>query len=126
MTNLNQSSILKSNAKVTILKQVIENRETKYKPLGTFNALRIENKGVNANLTSRNRQDIDKITCYIFEVLREIDSEDIIIRNDEERVILEQNSLKKYQENYDAHAITTSDIYDFGNPTMWHTRIGAK
>ncbi|WP_299034118.1 hypothetical protein [uncultured Anaerococcus sp.] len=126
MGNLNNKSILSANAKVTVIKQFIRNRQTEYRIIGTFNALRIENKGYNSNLTSRDRKDIDKVTCYILKVLKELDSEDIIIRNDDEKNIVECNSLKQYQEKYDAHVITTSDVYDFGNPDMWYTRIGAK
>lgn len=120
------NSILKPNAKVTIVKQTIKNRETYYKTINTYNAFWQENKGINTNSSSRDRKDIDKITCYILEVLKEIEVEDILIRNDNNEEIESLRTLREYQNNYDAHTITSADVYDFGNKEMQHTRIGAK
>ncbi|WP_276862557.1 DUF6751 family protein [Anaerococcus tetradius] len=115
-----------TNAKVTIIKKKIVNRENKYIVLGTYPCHWEETRGINTNRTARNRDDIDKITCFIpNELLREIDVEDLIIRNDEDKEIEQLKTAKDYEKKYKAKIVTVSDVFDFGSKDMQHTRIGA-
>lgn len=111
---------------VTLVHAEIINRENVYKVMGTYPAHFEETKGINVNLTSRDRKDIDAVTAYIPEVLREIDVEDIIVRNPGKEDIKILNSLKEYQDNYEAYVITSSDVFDFGSSFMRHTVVRGK
>lgn len=116
-----------TNAKATIVKKKIVNRENVYAVLGTYPCHWEETRGINTNRTGRSRDDIDKITCFIPEkLLREVDVEDLLIRNDEEIEIQNLSTAKDYQKMYKAKIVTVSDVFDFGSPNMQHTRIGAK
>lgn len=115
-----------TNAKVTIVKKKIVNRENVYQVLGTYPCHWEETRGINTNRTGRSRDDIDKITCFIPEkLLREVDVEDLLIRNDEEKEIEQLKTAKEYAIKYKAKIVTVSDVYDFGSQKMQHTRIGA-
>lgn len=115
-----------TNAKVTIIKKKIINRESFYTVLGTYPCHWEETRGINTNRTGRNRDDIDKITCFIPEkLLREVDVEDLLIRNDEGIEIENLKTAKEYEIRYKAKIVTVSDVYDFGSNEMQHTRIGA-
>lgn len=116
-----------TNAKVTILKRTIVDRQNKYEILGTYPCHWEETRGINTNRTGRSKDDIDSITCYIpNELLRVVDVEDLVIRNDEEVEIQNLSSAKEYQKMYKAKIVTVSDVFDFGSANMQHTRIGAK
>ncbi|WP_130818982.1 hypothetical protein [Anaerococcus vaginimassiliensis] len=118
---------MKTNAKVTIIKRNVIDRENVYETLGTYPCHWEETRGINTNRTVRSKDDIDKVTCYIpNELLRSVEVEDLVIRNDEEKVIEELKTAKDYQKNYKAKIVTVSDVFDFGSPSMQHTRIGAK
>ena len=111
---------------VTLIKMNIVNRQNTYETFGTFPAHFEEAKGINTNRTSRERSDVDKIEVYIPEVLREVDVEDILIRNPKQEDIIQCKTFKEYKQNYDAYMITSSDVYDFGSESMRHTVIGGK
>ena len=113
-----------TNTFVTLIKMTVENKQNTYKVYGTYPAHFEETKGINTNRSSRERTDIDKVTVYIPEVLRDIEVEDIIIRNPDKTEIQIQRSLKEFQDKYEAYIITSSDVFDFGSPSMRHTRIG--
>lgn len=116
-----------TNAKVTILKRTIVDRQNKYETLGTYPCHWEETRGINTNRTGRSKDDIDSITCYIpNELLRSVDVEDLVIRNDEEIEIQNLSTAKDYQKMYKAKIVTVSDVFDFGSASMQHTRIGAK
>lgn len=117
---------MKTNAQVTIIKRYVENRQDVYAEYGTYPCHWEETRGINTNRTTRNRDDIDKITCFIpNELLREIDVEDLIIRNDEDKEIEQLKTAKDYEKKYKAKIVTVSDVFDFGSKDMQHTRIGA-
>lgn len=115
-----------TNTFVTIIQMKKINRENTYKVLGTYPAHFEETKGINTNRSSRERSDVDKVTVYIPEVLRDVKAEDIIIRNPEQKDIAELKTFKDYQNSYEAYLITSSDVYDFGSDFMRHTMIGGK
>ena len=115
-----------TNTYVTIIKMKVINRANTYQVLGTYPAHFEETKGINVNRTSRERSDVDKIEVYIPEVLREVDVEDILIRNPNREEINICKTFKEYKQNYDAYMITSSDVYDFGSESMRHTVIGGK
>lgn len=116
-----------TNAKVTIIKRMVVDRQNVYKTLGTYPCHWEETRGINTNRTGRSKDDIDEITCYIpNELLRTVDVEDLVIRNDEEIDIEELMTAKEYQKKYKAKIVTVSDVFDFGSTSMQHTRIGAK
>nr|DAM67759.1 MAG TPA: hypothetical protein [Caudoviricetes sp.] len=115
-----------TNTYVTVMKMQKVNRENTYTVLGTYPAHFEETKGINVNLSSRDRKDIDQVTIYIPEVLREVDVEDIVIRNPGKKNIKILKSLRDYQQQYEAYVITSSDVFDFGSPFMRHTVIGGK
>ena len=116
-----------TNAKVTIIKRMVVDRQDVYKTLGTYPCHWEETRGINTNRTGRSKDDIDKVTCYIpHELLRSVDVEDLVIRNDEEIDIEELKTAKDYQKKYKAKIVTVSDVFDFGSTSMQHTRIGAK
>lgn len=117
---------MQTNTFVTIVKMKVNDRKNSYDILGTYPAHFEETKGINVNLTSRDRKDIDAVTAYIPEVLREIDVEDIIVRNPSKEDIKMLNSLKEYQDNYEAYVITSSDVFDFGSSFMRHTVVRGK
>ncbi len=117
---------MQTNTFVTIVKMKVIDRKNSYDILGTYPAHFEETKGINVNLTSRDRKDIDAVTAYIPEVLREIDVEDIIVRNPSKEDIKMLNSLKEYQDNYEAYVITSSDVFDFGSSFMRHTVVRGK
>lgn len=118
---------MKTNAKVTIIKRKVEDRENVYEFLGTYPCHWEETRGINTNRTGRSKDDIDKVTCYIpNELLRSVDVEDILIRNDDNKEIEKLRTPKDYQKKYKAKIVTVSDVFDFGSPSMQHTRIGAK
>lgn len=102
------------------------NRANSYQVLGTYPAHFEETKGINTSRTSRERSDIDEITIYIPKVLREIDMEDIIIRNPNQNPIPALKSLSEYKKQYEAYTVTSSDVMDFGSPHMRHTVVGGK
>lgn len=115
-----------TNTYVTILKMQVIDRQNTYKVLGTYPAHFEETKGINVNLSNRERSDIDLVTIYIPEVLRELGVEDIIIRNPKQESIKELNTLKQFKEFYEAYVVTSSDVFDFGSPHMRHTVVGGK
>lgn len=115
-----------TNAKVTIIKRMVVDRQDVYETLGTYPCHWEETRGINTNRTGRSKDDIDSITCYIpHEILRNVDVEDLLIRNDEEIEIQNLSTAKDYQKMYKAKIVTVSDVFDFGSPNMQHTRIGA-
>lgn len=111
---------------VTLIKMKKENRVNTYYIYGTYPAHFEETKGINVNVSSRDRGDVDAVTVYIPEVLNAIDVEDIIIRNPNQGAIKEMKSLREYQEHYDAYVVTSSDVFDFGSPSMRHTVVRGK
>lgn len=113
-----------TNTFVTIVQMKIVNRENTYKVMGTYPAHFEETKGINTNRSSRERTDVDKITVYIPEVLRDVKYEDILIRNPNKETITDFKTFKDYKDNYEAYLITSSDVYDFGSDFMRHTMIG--
>ena len=115
-----------TNTYVSLVKMSVVNRQNTYTYLGTYPAHFEETKGINVNLSNRERSDIDLVTVYIPEVLREIDVEDIIIRNPNQDNIEELQSLKDYKKKYEAYVVTSSDVFDFGSPHMKHTVVGGK
>lgn len=116
-----------TNAKVTIIKRVVVERQNTYTILGTYPCHWEETRGINTNRTGRSKDDIDKITCYIpNHLLKSVDVEDIVIRNDEAEDIPILRTAKDYQKQYKAKIVTVCDVFDFGSPKMQHTRIGAK
>lgn len=118
---------MRTNANVTIIKRMVVNRQDVYSELGTYPCHWEETRGINTNRTGRNKDDIDKITCYIpNHLLRMIDVEDLIIRNDDLKEIKQLRTFKEYEKEYGARIITVCDVFDFGSKNMQHTRIGAK
>lgn len=118
---------MRTNANVTIIKRMVVNRQDVYSELGTYPCHWEETRGINTNRTGRNKDDIDKITCYIpNHLLRMIDVEDLIIRNDDLKEIKQLRTFKEYEKEYGARIITVCDVFDFGSKRMQHTRIGAK
>ncbi len=115
-----------TNTYVTIIKMQVIDRSNSYQVLGTYPAHFEENKGINVNRTSRERSDIDAVTIYIPKVLREIEVEDIIIRNPNQKPIPALKSLSDYKKQYEAYTVTSSDVMDFGSPQMRHTVVGGK
>lgn len=118
---------MKTNASVTIIKRAVIDRKDVYMELGTYPCHWEETRGINTNRTGRNKSDIDKVTCYIpNELLRIVDVEDLIIRNDGLKEIKQCDSFKEYEKLYNAKIVTVCDCFDFGSRRMRHTRIGAK
>ncbi|MSS77382.1 hypothetical protein HV819_02235 [Anaerococcus sp. AGMB00486] len=118
---------MRTNASVTIIKRMVVNRQDVYSELGTYPCHWEETRGINANRTGRSRDDIDKITCYIpNHLLRMVDVEDLIIRNDNLKEIKQLKTFKEYEKEYGARKITVCDVFDFGSKNMQYTRIGAK
>ncbi|EGC83396.1 DUF6751 family protein [Anaerococcus hydrogenalis] len=118
---------MKTNAQVTIIKRYVENRQDIYAEYGTYPCHWEETRGINTNRTGRSRDDIDKITCYIpNHLLKAVEVEDLIIRNDELKEIKQLASAKEFRKLYGARTVTVCDVFDFGSKKMQHTRIGAK
>lgn len=116
-----------TNAKVTIIKRKVVNRQNVYSNVGTYPCHWEETRGINTNRTGRNRDDIDKITCYIpNHLLKAVEVEDLIIRNDDLKEIKQLASAKEFRKLYGARTVTICDVFDFGSSNMQHTRIGAK
>lgn len=116
-----------TNAQVTIIKRSVVNRQNVYNKLGTYPCHWEETRGINTNRTGRNRDDIDKITCYIpNKLLKAVSVEDLIIRSDGLEDIKQLASAKDYINEYGARTVTVCDVFDFGSKNMQHTRIGAK
>lgn len=115
-----------TNTYVTIITMKVINRANSYQVLGTYPAHFEETKGINISRTSRERSDIDAVTIYIPKVLREINVEDIIIRNPNQEPIPALNTLSEYKKQYEAYTVTSSDVMDFGSSHMRHTVVGGK